>query len=285
MRIVFVLLLSSFTFPLKAFVPDLGHIIRHQPNILKANPASFTVEGSIQIESESAPFTLSWAGMKSGYVVDFKKIPASWTVGNISELQLLRTPSSCVLLVNKTPHPCLPFRAWGDFEFNPNVEQIVKTLSSLGVAPASDLAFRSINAKEAESRGKSSKVQVLPRSVQGVLVSVLEYKGKNSTILGFDTLHYAPLVMRMPVEGKFWELTGSSDFNLEREDRRNNLIVSKRIELREASRLVGVVKREALKRGKATLPTVTSSGSVSEPPYGRFTEKGQDFLRVLSLTH
>ncbi len=267
-----------------AFVPDLGHVVRHQPMLLKGSPQSFTVNGTIDIDGEKATFVLSWAGVQSGYALEVKKIPSSW-MSNPESITLIRDGSECVLLIARASFPCLPLRFWGDMELSGSGERVVQTLSQLGVASSSDMVFRAINSKELEKKKASTIVPVV-KAVQGVTLSVLEHQNKNGLFIGFDSTTFAPLSARIPVEGMNWDFNASPDFNLEKDENRNNVIVSKKIEISEANKTLAIVRREALKRTtKITLPTYNSKASIAQIPNDRFTDKGRLFLKVLLLTH
>jgi hypothetical protein len=271
---------------LHAFVPDLGHLVRHQPMMLRGNPAPFLVEGSIEIDGERAPFTLSWGGGKNGYAVEFKKIPSSWTNAGINSLILFRDGSACILSINKAPHPCSALRFWGDFEFNGSADRVVQTVASLGIASSADLVFRPINSKDEALASRVAKVKPVLKNVQGVFMSVLEFANGNSFI-DFDSTTYAPLAARFSVDGTSWDFVGSSDFYYEKEENKNNLIVSKRIEVKEGDKTLAIIRRSPLKRvAQASVPPMPSSrGSASDVPYDRFSEKGRNFLKILFLTH
>lgn len=285
-RILFSLSLLALS-SAEAFLPNLGHLVRHQPMMLKASPQAFTVDGSIEIEGEKAPFKLTWSGVKDGYAVEFKKIPSSWTASNISELILFRNASTCMLLINKTANPCSTLRFWGDFEFNSNGDRAAQTVVALGIASSSDVAFKSINSKDVGSGKRSTKVKAVLKNVQGTFLSLLEFSNTSGSFVAFDSINYAPLMARFPVDGMMWDFAGDPDFHLERAENKNNVIVSRKIEVREGGRLVATVKREPLKRGsKLSLPAMPSSkASVSDVPYSRFSDRGRDFLKVLFLTH
>lgn len=273
----------------RAFVPDLGHLIRHQPMMLKANPQAFTVDGVFEIENDKAPFKVLWAGVKAGYVVEFKKIPSSWmSSGNSTELLLYRDGAACMLVLNKAPYPCSTLRFWGDFEFNSNGDRVAQTIASLGIATSSEAVFKSINSNDYTNGAKrNSKVKPTLKNIQGTFMSVLEFAGANGSSIAFDSVTYAPLAAKFSVDAMMWSFTGSPDFYLEKEENKNNLIISKRIEVKEGDKVVAVIKREPFKRGqKISLPDLPSSkGSVSEVPYGQFSEKGKNFLKALFLTH
>ncbi len=271
----------------EAFLPNLGHLVRHQPMMLKSNPQAFTVDGSIDIEGEKAPFKLTWSGVKDGYAVEFKKIPSSWTASNISELILYRNGASCLLVINKTANPCSTLRFWGDFEFNTNGDRAAQTVVGLGIATSSDVVFKSINSKDVGDGKRNSKIKAVLKNVQGTFMSLLEFENTSGSSVAFDSVNYAPLMARFPVDGMMWEFSGNPDFYLEKEENKNNLVISRRIEVREGGRLVASVKREPFKRGsKLSLPPMPSSkASVSDVPYSRFSDRGRDFLKVLFLTH
>ena len=287
-KILPLFLFSFFILPFNsyAFVPDLGHLIRQQPSLLKANPVPFVIDGSIDIEGERAPFKLTWSGTKDGYTVEFKKIPASWVTSNVSELILYRDGAACLLTINKAPYPCSSLRFWGDFEFNVSVDRVIQNLSSLGIANSSDMVFRSVTSKDYDPAKRTSKVKPVVKTVQGTFMSVLEFTNGNNFI-DFDSTTFAPLMARFAVDGMNWDFIGDPDFFLEKEENRNNLIVSRKIEVREGDKTIAVVKRDPLKRvAKATLPNLPSThATVSDVPYDRFSEKGRNFLKVLFLTH
>lgn len=288
MKIFSLFVLFFFSQSAFAFVPDLGHLVRHQPMMLKANPQNFTVEGSIEIQGEKAPYKLTWAGAKDGYVVEFKKIPSSWTQSNVSELTLFRDGSACMLVINKAASPCSALRFWGDFEFNSNGDRAAQTVASLGIASSSDTVFKAINSKEfADGKKRVSKVKPVVKSIQGTFMSVLEFANSSGAFISFDSVNYAPLAARFPVDGMMWDFVASPKFFLEREENRNNLVISSRIEVREGERMVAIVRRDPLKRAsKLSLPALPSGkATVSEVPYGRFSDRGRDFLKVLFLTH
>lgn len=267
-----------------AFAPDLGHLARHQPLMLKSNPQSFTLTGSIEIEGEKAPFSLSWAGIQSGYAVEFKKVPSSW-MSPPDSLTLVRDDNECVLLIGKTQFPCLPLRFWGDFEFSGSGERVVQTLSQLSLATSSQLGFRAINSKELDKR-RPSTVKPAVKTLQGTFLSVLEHQAANGLFIDFDSTTFAPLAARVPVEGMNWDFSASPDFYLEKEENRNNIIISKRIEISESNKLIAVVRRDPFKRGsKMSLPTWNSKASIAQIPADRFSEKGRNFLKALLLTH
>ncbi|MEZ4813694.1 MAG: hypothetical protein R3A80_00610 [Bdellovibrionota bacterium] len=270
-----------------AFLPDLGHMIRHQPMMLKANPRDFTVEGNIEIQGDKAPFKLSWVGVKEGYVVEFKKIPSSWTTSNISDLTLFRDGAACMLIINKTANPCSSLRFWGDFEFNSNGDRAAQTISAVGIASSSETAYKPINSKEIAESKKPSKVKAVLKEIQGTFLSVLEYANGKGAFIDFDSVNYSPLWARFSVDGMFWDFVASPELYLEKEERKNNLVISQRIEVREGARLVAIVKREPLKRAaRLSLPKMPSSkATVSEVPYDRFSDRGREFLKVLFLTH
>lgn len=268
-----------------AFVPDLGHLVRHQPMMLRSNPQPFTVDGSFEIDGERAPFKVTWGGPKDGYTVEFKKLPASWTESSISDLVLFRDGGACLLAINKAPYPCSTLRFWGDFEFNPSGDRVLSTVTSLGIATSGDLVFRAINSKDFDPK-RVGKVKPALKNLQGTFMSVLEFANGNNFI-DFDSVNYAPLAARFPVDGMLWEFTGDPKFYLEKEENKNNLIVSRRIEVKEGDKTLAIVRREPFKRvPKPTLASVPNSrGSVSDVPYDRFTAKGKNFLKILFLTH
>lgn len=271
-----------------AFLPDLGHLVRHQPMMLKASPQSFTLDGSIEIQGEKAPFKLTWVGIKNGYVVEFKKIPASWTLSNVSELTLFRDGAACMLVINKAVNPCSALRFWGDFEFSGNGDRAAQSVAALGIASSSDLVFKAINSKDfIDSNTRTSKIKPALKSIQGTYMSLLEFNNPSGAFIGFDSLTYAPLVARFPVDGMMWDFMASPKFFLEKEENKNNLIISSRIEVREGERIIAVVKRDPLKReSKLSLPSLPSGkASTSEVPFGRFSDRGREFLKVLFLTH
>lgn len=283
--LIFSSLLATKAF---AFLPDLGHLVRHQPMMLKANPQGFTVDGSVEIQGEKAPFKITWVSAKEGYVVEFKKLPSSWTTSSINELTLFRDGGACMLVINKAANPCSALRFWGDFEFNSNGDRAAQTLASLGIASSSDTVYRAINSKDyLEGGKKSSKVKAILKNVQGTFMSLLEYANASGSYIAFDSVNYAPLAAKFPVDGMMWDFVGNPKFFLEKEENKNNLIISSRIEVREGERLIAVVKRDPLKRAsKLSLPPLPSGkASVSEVPYGRFSDRGREFLKVLFLTH
>ena len=288
----FLFFLSSF-FSLAsfAFVPDLGLVLRKQAQILKSNPVPFSYDGAIEIEGEKAKYTSTWYGVSSGSVVKFQKIPTAWSSSGVNEVLLHRSPSQCLLFINKVSYSCLKYRFWNDFEVGGSIERINQTLTSLGV-PSSDLGFKSVDSKDylpdpsASSNIKPSKMKPFLRSLQGTATAVLDYSA-GGTVFSFDTNTYAPLYAKIPMEGGVdWELIGTPNFKVEKEESRNNLIINSRIEIKNASGLLGVDKREEFKRlAKAEIPSFTNRGSVADSALEKFNEKGKTFLKILFLTH
>lgn len=292
----FLFFLSSlFSFRTFAFVPDLGLVVRRQAQLLKSNPLPISYDGTIEIEGEKAKYTATWYGVSSGSIVKFQKIPTAWSSSGVSEILLHRSPTKCLLFLNKVSYSCLKYRFWNDFEFGGSVDRVNQTLNALGV-PSADLSLKSVNSKDylidvaAETPTKNQRVSKLKpflRSLQGTFMAVLDYS-PGGPVFSFDTNTYAPLYAKVPMEGGvFWELIGNPNFRLEKDESRNNLIINSRIEVRDASHLLGLDKREEFKRiPKAEMPSLAvSHGSVADPVLDKFTEKGKTFLKILFLTH
>jgi len=285
----FFISLSSF-----AFVPDLGLVVRRQAQILKLNPVPFSFEGTIEIDGEKAKYTSTWYGLNSGSIVKFQKIPSSWSSSGVNEIVLHRSPSQCLLFINKISYSCLKHRFWNDFEVGGSVERINQNLTALGV-PSADLSLKSVNSKDylldpsaaaQNSNIKASKMKPFLSSLQGTFTAVLDYSVGGSTF-SFDTNTFAPLYAKIPMDGgSAWELFGNPNFKVEKEESRNNLIINSRIEVRDSTKLIGVDKREELKRmAKAEMPLLATKGSVSDSALDKFSDKGKSFLKILFLTH
>ncbi len=291
----FLFFLILFSLRAFAFVPDLGLVVRRQVQILKSNPVPFSYEGTIEIEGEKARYTSTWYGVSSGSVVKFQKIPTAWSNSNVNELILHRTPSQCLLFINKVSYSCLKYRFWNDFEAGGSIERINQTLTSLGV-PSGDLNFKSINSTDyliepsvdaPIKNTKANKMKPFLRSLQGTFMAVLDYS-VGGAAFSFDTNTYAPLYAKIPMEsGVAWELIGNPSFRLEKEESRNNLIINSRVEVKNGASLLGLDKREDFKRlSKVEMPSLAiSHGSVADPALDKFTEKGKTFLKILFLTH
>jgi hypothetical protein len=285
----FFISLSSF-----AFVPDLGLVVRRQAQILKLNPVPFSFEGTIEIDGEKAKYTSTWYGVNSGSIVKFQKIPSSWSSSGVNEILLHRSPTQCLLFINKVSYSCLKYRFWNDFEVGGSVERINQNLTALGV-PSADLSLKSVNSKDylldpssaaPNTNTKASKMKPFLRSLQGTFTAVLDYSLGGSTF-SFDTNTFSPLYAKIPMDGgSAWELFGNPNFKVEKEESRNNLIINSRIEVRDSTKLIGVDKREELKRmAKAEMPSLATKGSVSDSALDKFSDKGKSFLKILFLTH
>jgi hypothetical protein len=124
------------------------------------------------------------------------------------------------------------------------------------------------------------------RSLQGTFTAVLDYSA-GGAVFSFDTSTFAPLYAKIPMEdGAAWELVGTPNFKVEKEESRNNLIINSRIEVRNGIVLLGVDKRDELKRiAKVDMPSLASHGSVADSALEKFNEKGKTFLKILFLTH
>lgn len=291
-----ILFFLSFFISLSAFsfVPELGLVVRRQAQILKLNPVPFSFEGTIEIDGEKAKYTSTWYGVNSGSIVKFQKIPSSWSSSGVNEILLHRSPTQCLLFVNKISYSCLKHRFWNDFEVGGSVERINQNLTALGVSSA-DLSLKAVNSKDylldpsaaaSNTNTKISKMKPFLRSLQGIFTAVLDYSVGGSTF-SFDTNTFAPLYAKIPMEnGSSWELFGNPNFKVEKEESRNNLIINSRIEVRDSTKLIGVDKREELKRmPKAEMPSLATKGSVSDSALDKFSDKGKSFLKILFLTH
>jgi hypothetical protein len=276
-----------------AFAPDLGLVAHRQAQILKLNSVPFSFEGTIEIEGEKAKYNSIWYGVSAGSVVKFQKIPTSWSSSGVNEVLLHRSPTQCLLFINKISYSCLKYRFWNDFEVGGSADRINQTLISLGV-PSSDLNSKSVNSKDylldsaaaAPNSNAKSKMKPGLRSLQGTFMAVLDYSAGGATF-SFDTNTFAPLYAKIPMEGGVsWELIGNPIFKVEKEESRNNLIINTRIEIRNSSGLLGFDKRDEFKRlAKVEMPSLVSNGSVSESVLEKFNEKGKTFLKILFLTH
>jgi hypothetical protein len=286
---------ALFSFSAFSFVPDLGLVVRRQAQNLKSNPVPFSYEGTIEVEGEKAKYTSTWYGVSSGSVVRFQKIPTTWSTLSVNEIILHRSPSQCLLFINKVSYSCLKYRFWNDFESGGSIERINQTLTSLGV-PSGDLSLKTINSTEyltepsADTSIKNIKINKMKpflRSLQGTFMAVLDYS-VGGAAFSFDTNTYAPLYAKIPMEsGVIWELIGNPSFRLEKEESRNNLIINSRVEVKSGASLLGLDKREEFKRlSKVEMPSLAMShGSVADPALDKFTEKGKTFLKILFLTH
>ena len=262
--------------------------IRRQPGMLRGNPQPLTYTGEFVLDGEKIPYKVLWAGLNAGSYLHIPRLPGDLVTSPMGELGLLRTSSQCQLIINKIHYPCASLRFWSDFELGGSVEKIIQNLNALGIARSGETGFRTLNAKDFEDKNFKfeSKMKPALKNLQGSFVSVLDFLGGNNTEIAFDSLTYAPLYAKIPVEGMTWELIGNPNLYLEREENKNNLVISRGIEIREGSRVIGQDRREPLRRiAKPTIPSFAAKAGGAQIPFDRFTDKGKTFLQVLFLTH
>lgn len=288
------LLLNFAALAASAHVPEIGQLLRFQPQVIRQAKA-FSSRGSVAWGDKKLETLLEWQG-PGNYRLLVRDVPGALYANGegSSTWVLIRQNRRCVFKTDTLTVNCSGASFWPLMELAADASDTITALQNAGFLSDNQAIYKETDHRNPTGDEKD-RSPVLAIGANGKSpMAVLEIRGpryraeapgEEAPILQFDQTFLSPLLARWPREEGLVTIRALSDFSMLNRKNRWNAIVSSRLEV-----LSGKMVRTTILRQE---PTPAANLSIQMPKAAgdlgtlkdALSVEGQTLLGDLLLTH